>query len=439
MSPLDESRARPVCIGVIALLWVQALWASWECRGLYLDGSYHLLETIRRGGFLAYDFSPGRIFAIWISQLPVVAGLWLDIDDTHVLAQLYSLGLFALPTALYTMALWRAREDAVRLALVIAAVALVFQTTSFFIVGEFNTAYAIAVLTAVWVSTGKSSVRDGVVLVAVAAIAVRTYEAFAYLGPLLALLTVSRMAGILHAIAAALFVAAGGMAIGQLLDHETTGYLRTVTGQAGNFWWNLSFDLVLAATVTLTVWALLRPRDLAGWRPYAVAGVFVALLALSPMLPLGRVFIYGPLGIPQSITRTVAGPVTAVFCLLIWSQGRDQLELVPHAARRLAVFAGLTFVATLPWNAMLTTIYATYLQEVQATIRQRSGPVAFEQTRFASAPRLAQGDTWTLFTLSYVLRASPTDGVIQPPIDYRDWPQLPPYGPLDTSRFRWRD
>jgi len=96
-------------------------------------------------------------------------------------------------------------------------------------------------------------------------------------------------------------------------------------------------------------------------------------------------------------------------------------------------------LATLPWNIMLTTIYAAYLQEVRTTIQQRSGPIAFEETRFARTPRLAQGESWSLVSLSLLLRAMPQDGVLLPPKDYGGWrpPAVDPS--FDLGRFRWRD
>ena len=54
----------------------------------------------------------------------------------------YSVALFALPAALYHLALARVRHDAVLLGIVIAAVAVVYLPTSFFIIGEYNATFA---------------------------------------------------------------------------------------------------------------------------------------------------------------------------------------------------------------------------------------------------------------------------------------------------------
>ena len=70
--------------------------------------------------------------------------LRLGVTDLNWLAKLLSFGMFALPTAIYHLALVRAREDAALLAAVIIAIAAIFMTTSFSIVGEYNTAYALS-------------------------------------------------------------------------------------------------------------------------------------------------------------------------------------------------------------------------------------------------------------------------------------------------------
>jgi len=93
-----------------------------------------------------------------------VTAVFLGITDLHLLAQLLSLGLFAVPTALYHLALLRVKDDPVLLAALLAAIAVVFMTTSFFIVGEYNTAYAIGIVVAVRLVTAKElTVADGAV------------------------------------------------------------------------------------------------------------------------------------------------------------------------------------------------------------------------------------------------------------------------------------
>src|SRR5262249_52375622 len=173
----------------ICLIWGLALWHSWESRGLFVDGSAFLVQIARREWF--FDFYAPRLYAMVLGQIPVITGIFLGITDLHCLARLLSLGLFALPTALYHLALVRVKDDAVLLAAVIAAIAVVFMTTSFFIVGEYNTAYAIAIVVAVRLATARSlTLVDGLFLAVVGLLAVRSYESMLYLGPLLAAMIV---------------------------------------------------------------------------------------------------------------------------------------------------------------------------------------------------------------------------------------------------------
>ena len=147
----------------IGLIWGLALWHSWESRGLFVDGSAFLVQIARREWF--FDFYAPRLYAMVVGQAPIMTAVFLGITDLHLLARLLSIGLFALPTALYTLALVRVKDDPVLLAAVIGAIGLVFMTTSFFIVGEYNTAFAIAIVVAVRLVTAERlTVLDGLFL-----------------------------------------------------------------------------------------------------------------------------------------------------------------------------------------------------------------------------------------------------------------------------------
>src|SRR5215510_5033881 len=303
--PVEPARLRMPTTTVayrttVCLIWGLALWHSWESRGLFVDGSAFLVQIARREWF--FDFYLPRLWAMVLGQIPVITGLWLGITDLHQLARLLSIGLFALPTALYHLALVRVRHDAVLLAAVIAAIAVVFMTTSFFIVGEYNTAYAIAVAAAVRLATAKRlTVVDGVFLAVVGWLAVRTYEAMLYLGPLLAAMVVwtawrskqrPPLALALHLLAAVAFLGGMLVAIESLTRPYSVEHLDETIDMAANFWQNLQFDLVLPAA---------RPGRRAdlplGWSLPAAAGALaLAGLDRHPGAPAGQVAVRRPLG-----------------------------------------------------------------------------------------------------------------------------------------------
>ena len=184
-----------------------------------------------------------------------MTAVFLGVTDLHLLARLLSFGLFALPTALYHLALVRVKDDAVLLAAVIAAIAMVFMTTSFFIVGEYNTAYAIAILVAVRLATAERlTVVDGLVLAVIGGLAIRTYEAMIYLGPLLSLMVLWAiwraparpwLPTLLHLLAIVGFIAGMFVAIGSLTRPYSVEHLDETIETATNFWQNMQFDLAV--------------------------------------------------------------------------------------------------------------------------------------------------------------------------------------------------
>ena len=180
----------------------------------------------------------------------------LGVTDLHLLARLLSLGLFGLPTIFYTLALHRAKDDAVLLAIVIAAIAIVFMTTSFFIVGEYNTLYAVTILIAVRLATAdRLTWPDAIALVLLSLLAIRTYETMIYLGPLLCLHhavegVASRRRGpslptLLYLVSAVFMIFGMMVAINSVMHPHSPEHLVETWVMAVDFWQNLQFDLVL--------------------------------------------------------------------------------------------------------------------------------------------------------------------------------------------------
>ncbi|MBX9942466.1 MAG: hypothetical protein K2Y40_00160 [Reyranella sp.] len=438
----------------VGLLWGLALWHSWESRGLFVDGSAFLVQIARREWF--FDFYAPRLYAMVVGQIPVMVALFLGATDLHLMARLLSLGLFAVPTALYHLALLRAKDDAVLLAAVMAAIAVVFMTTSFFIVGEYNTAYAIATLAAVRLVTAERlTVFDGLVLAAISFLGMRTYEVMIYLGPLLAALILwavrrapSRplLATGLHLLAAALFLAGMVVAVGSILRPHSQEHLSDTVATAMNFWQNMQFDMALAAALVVVVWALVDPKALLGTRPYRWAALFLVVLALSPVLALSDTLVR-PLAKSQYVARTAAGMVIATIILFMWAyrsglRARLPVFVVlvqPEAARRFLGFAFLMVLAGLPSDIYLTRTWISYLDTVRTIVRTQPGVIAFEDTPLAKNPHLLLVESWILPSLSLALRGKRGDGIIAPPRDFDSWQPFPPAEPYRLGAYVWRD
>jgi hypothetical protein len=438
----------------VGLLWGLALWYSWECRGLFVDGSAFLVQIARREWF--FDFYGPRLYAMVVGQIPVITALFLGVTDLHFLAQLLSLGLFALPTALYHIALMRVKNDPVLLAAVLASIGVVFMTTSFFIVGEYNTAYAIAIAVAVRLATAeRPTVADGAFLLAVGVLAVRTYEVMLYLGPLLAAMVVwsvrrapSRplFATGLHLLAAALFLLGMVVAADSLIYPFSQDHLSKTASTVLDAWQNIQFDLALGAAVVICGWAVVRPAELGGKTPYLFAGLFLLLLALSPLLAFTDTLVR-PHAKSQYVARSLAGVVVAAIVVLIWAYKSRLGKRIaafsalgrPDVARRLLAFGCLLVVAILPSNTYLTFEWRSYLDTVRTTVRNQSGVVAFEGTPLAKPPFEMLVESWILPSQSLALRAKRGDGIIAPPRGFNSWQPFPPAEPYPLGPYVWRD
>lgn len=438
----------------VCLIWGLALWHSWECRGLFVDGSAFLVQIARREWF--FDFYNPRLYAMVLGQAPIMTAIFLGVTDLHLLARLLSLGLFALPTALYHLALVRAKDDPVLLAAVIAAIAVVFMTTSFFIVGEYNTAYALAVLVAVRLVTAERlGLVDGLFLAVIGLLAVRTYEAMLYLGPLLSAMILwaiwrapSRpwFPTFLHLLAVVGFLAGMFVAIGSLTRPYSEEHLAETVETATNFWQNLQFDLAAAAALAIVVWALVRPRDLQLSKPYRWAAVCLVILALSPLLVFSDTLVR-PLAKSQYVARTAAGLIIASIVVFIWAYGSSIRKKLPtlvvlgtsEASRRFLTFALVMLLAVLPSDIFLTRSWVSYLDTVRATVRTHEGVITFEESPLARHPYDLLVEAWILPSQSLALRAKRGDGIIAPPKDFGAWQPFPPADPYPLGKYVWRD
>jgi len=441
----------------ICLIWALALWHSWICRGLFVDGAAFLVQIVSREGF--FEFYPPRRFAMIAGQIPIMTAIVLGVTDLHLLARALSLGLFGLPTLLYTLALHRVRNDTVLLAGVIAVIGAVFMTTSFFIVGEYNTVYALATLIGVrLITSDRLRLGEGLVLVALAAFSVRVYEAMLYIAPLLAAMTLWRawrvparpvVPLLLYLASAVLFVGACAVAVEAVVHPFSPlidAHLGDTLNQAKNFWQNMQFDMAFGATLLIAAWALVRPADLATSRPYRWTAVLLALLVLSPLLALNDTLVR-PLAKSQYVARTMGGLVVCGILAFLWLHAsglHNRLKALivlrrPDAARRLLAFACLLPIAVLPSDFFLSRSWTAYLEATRATVTSHTGIVAFEDTPLSRMPHILLVENWVLQSLSLAVRSRDGDGIIVPPRGFTEWVPFPPLEPPNMGRFYWRD
>jgi len=426
---------------VLTVLWVCGVAYSWLSCGLIGDGSYYLFDAVTVGPYK--DVGHERAVPNLLAQLPLAVALAAGVTDLHWLARLQSLGWFALPAILYSLAVLRTRQDPLQQACVVIAIAIVFMTSSFLIVAEHVTAYAIATMAAAWIVTARRlHADDDVVLLVMAALSTRSHEVFAYLGPLLAAMTLwtvrrapiwPSLAMATYLAAAALFLASAVLAWHAIATFEDQTYFASASSEARDFWKNPAFDLASVAALVIAVFVLVRPADLATMRPWLLAAPALIALALLPLLVLTSSYFGPPFAYSQNITRLAAGPVLVAIILFMWAHPKTP------APSRLLSFAGLLFLATLPWNATLAVLFTSYLHEMKAAIGNRPGVIAYEDTPLPTKPRLLQGEVWSLPITSAILRKSPADGVIAPPRGYAGFLPYAAADLPDLGRFRWQD
>lgn len=438
----------------IGLLWTLAIWHSWACRGLFIDGAKLLIDMVGYQWFVTFR-SP-RLHTEVAGQILPLIGIKVGITDLRLLAQLLSFDLFALPTLFYSLALWRARLEPVLLAATLAAIAIVFMTTSFFIIGEYNTTYAITVMAAVWLATTERlRLGEGIAFLMVAFFFCRSYESTLFLGPLLAAMTFwrvatvpsdSRFATVAYAAGGLLFLGGMLVAVGSLLEPFDPEHLEDTYRNVVNFWWNLQFDLALAAAAVVVLWALLRPDGLRGAAPFLWASAFVTLLALSPLLAMGDCVVR-PMARTQYVSRFAGGAVIAAVVLFVWAHASGLHHRLPALAmlrrpevsRRFLVFAGLLLAASVPADLLLTANWLHYLDTLKTVVRTQPGVIAIEDTALARKPDLLLVENWSMPSQSLVVRSKAGDGVVAPFRGYTGWsPFLPEMSP-DLGRYTWHD
>ncbi len=444
--------------GTAALIWVLALWHCWTARGLYLDGSSALFGMMKNGGYALFYNERATLMAV--TQAPAAAAIHLGVTDSRFLARLLSVGLFFVPTAFYHAALFRARRDPALLAIAVCALAIVFLPMSFFIIGEYNSVHAALLFATLVLATGtRPTIGDGLLLIVPAAILVRSYETMSCFGPLLAAFTVWRMgfgggrdagrqriASLLYALAAALFLVSAAFAVRALLDPLNPAPLGDALLNVGAFWRNLQFMLPFGGLVILLIAALVVPRLLYSPRLFWLAALPLVLLAMCPLLWLVDIGIR-PFPRAHYHSRTMGGLVVAGLVVTLWlyasrpSWAPRAIALLanPSISRRWLAWQMAALAAAVPADLMLTEVWRDSLAVFQSTISARTGPIPIEDTVFLRLPYAQMIEQWTMPSESVVLRRARTDGIIVQQRDFAAWQPFDPLKPLppNVEKFVW--
>jgi len=433
MSPIAVAR------GIAVLLWALALHNTLTCRGLFWDGASFLVNVLDHGHF--HDFYAARAHVDWVTQAPVLMLAEWGVRDTRMLAMAYSAALFALPTAFYHFALVRVRRDPVLLAAVLAIIAAVYLPTSFFIVGEYNVAFAcITAAMAVVLTTDGSSRGDGGLLLAFGLLCLRSYEATIYLGPLLAaaILWAARRGGgdpatkALFQLAALAFIGAALVSAVTIFDYWDHPHFMKVRSTSVDFWQNMQFAIPLAGFVICLVAGVRRPAWLRGWGPTVVMGIIAVLLALSPWWQTVHApsILYPP---SHYVARQAAGMLLAALLVGMWLQlvyrNPPALFVVvrkPEVAHRMVLLFGALAVAGAIPDVALTRLWRGHIEQLRHVVDQRTGIVRAETLPLHDWPTKLFFQDWSYPALSAVVSRAPGQSYVVADQDYLSNPPFEP-------------
>lgn len=416
---------------VVVLLWGLAIHDAIACRGLFWDGSAFLVNLIDNRTF--HDFYPARAYVGYVTQLPVLIAIWLGVTDVHLLAILQSAALFALPVGLYHLALARVRHDPVLIAVVLAVLALVFLPTSFFIVGEYNAAYAaVTASMAILVTSGLDRRRDAVIVLALAVLCLRSYEAMLYLGPLMvaavlwwrhALPRDDDVARLSAALAALAFAGSALVAGGTIVIYWDHPHFTLVRAAILDFWQNLQFVVPVAGLALVALISLFFPSWLRTRFPAAlillVAAVLVSTLWFRQFLgPDSMVF-------PPAhyVARTAGGCLLWAMLLFMWVHAMWRhrvpalLTVLREAAvgRRLVLALTVLVVAAAIPDIALTRHWSGYLAYIRGLVVDRTGVLHVTDLPQRQWPYVLFSQDWTAPALGALLRSAPQNAVILGP------------------------
>jgi hypothetical protein len=424
MPPLRLYRAATL------LLWALAVWNSIACRGLFWDGASFLVNVVDFGRF--YDFYyPARAHVGWVTQLPLLAAVHLGVSDMHVLAMIQSAGLFALPAGLYHLALARTRRDPVLLSIVLAAIAVVYLPTSFFIIGEYNAAYAAVTAAMAVVATADGlRRRDGMILLLLlGALCLRSYEAMVYLGPLVAMAILWRtwrrqgrvdgIARLLGTVAALAFIGGALVSGITMVTYWNHPHFALVRQAVTDFWQNLQFMIPLVGFAIFTVLCVATPRWLLSRAPVLLIGLAAVLLVVVPWVREIRpqALLFPP---SHYVARTAAGCVLWAMLLAMWACclfRHSPLALFaclrrPEVGRRIATAMIVLVVAAAVPDLWLTRLWGGYLDYVRSVVTAQTGLIPEQSLPMDAWPQSLFNQDWTQPALSAALRRSPDDAII---------------------------
>jgi hypothetical protein len=424
-----------------ALLIVMTALHVAVARGIFADGAYFLFEMLTRKGFWHYDNA--RAFAQFVYQGPVVAAVGAGATSTKFLARLYTLSVELPVVALYLFALSKTRSNAVLLGSFILIVAVVHLNLNFMAMGEYNLSYALATA-ALAILLQERDLRgfDSGLLLAIAILSSRVYEAQVFLGPMLFIACMVRLALLKprRIPALAVLFAAFFFAFGSAIAYWSILFPRDPSNFSGAATFSLllrNHQLILSCVLVAAFAGYLMFTSRA-WRILMVMIFAAALVGLAlPTTWSPPKFHY--------YSRTGGGIILfGIGLLLIWFRFSPYWtpRTLPGSLRwpALIVLGPLASVVALSIPDIDHTLsWRRFRHAVQAEVNAKTGLVPPAQTNILPEDLEMFAFSWTFPSMSLLLRGQATSAIVLNE-DPRAWQPFDPAKTVpDMQQFFWRD
>lgn len=175
---------------ILLIIFLLGLLGIYSANGLYADGSAFLYTILTTKSF--NDFDKPREFAQLITQAPVVMAVRFNVLDITKLIYFHSIGLVGIPVLIWISALGQHIKTEYFWTLLVAYSAT-HLTSGFFSAGEYNLTYALTALCFALINKEKPSALSSIALIFSAFAITLTYEATAFLGPMLFVLGATKL------------------------------------------------------------------------------------------------------------------------------------------------------------------------------------------------------------------------------------------------------
>lgn len=396
--------SRGVAVLVSATLVVAAAAMASQALALAGDGSFYLLRNIATGEVFGTE---QRYFGNLVRQAPALVGVELGATDTRLLSALFGAGHLVIPALIWSLAIFLARDDRVVFAGVVGVSGLCAGTTWFFSVSEGVLAMPLTVLLGLLLWREPSwRWRHAALAVGASAVLVATYESALVTGLFLAAWAAWRAARVQPplerwscAIVAALSALSAVVAVRGAIDPISPKHSRSL----------------LYFVVSLEPWPLYL----------AIVGLALFVAGLGPWLPRRArwaALCTGTAGLAVAtasleVSAAAAfaargGAAIAVLALLglLWLDWWRRPTAPPAPDGRLLAVPVLFVLAILTVNAWALRDWSQSFDTFQSRVDAARGPVSADDV--IPPDRRDVLWSWTVPTLSLLVRSSPDAGVL---------------------------